>query len=80
MLSGLDLSLIARLKAELIPFIFMVCYQSKIMLVKSVLYLMGKKMCIRGNNYSACSVHLHNILLLNSNRLGNCTVNWIWQK
>lgn len=80
MLSGLDLSSLAHLKAELIPFIFMACYQSKIMLVKSILYLMGKKACARGKNYSACSVHLHSILLLNSNRLGNCTVNWIWQK
>lgn len=80
MLSGLDLSLSAHLKAELIPFISMACYHSEIMLIKSILYLMGKKVCIRGKNYSICSVHLHNILLLNSNRLGNCTVNWIWQK
>lgn len=58
-LLGLGLTVIGCIETELIS---IECHWSKIMLIRPILCLMGKKVRIRGKNYFAPSVHLHNIL------------------
>lgn len=64
---GLGLSVIGCIKTELIS---IECQWSKIMLIRPILCLMGKKVHIRGKNYFALSVHLHNILSYWTEQIG----------